>query len=133
MAEVTSKRLHRLATEYRDEFIIYDQKTREHRAELAAICDELLAYREGYDPQEREPELGQWVVVEDIGLTTPDSPGKYVMRWTDTPDCVRWEWEDTEEEGDVEPQVFYVDMGVTWTYRTKSEVKRWYPIGRGEG
>ena len=93
--------------------------------------DELLAFREGYDPQEREPELGQWVVVEDIGLTTPDSPGKYVMRWTDTPDCVRWEWEDTEEEGDVEPQVFYVDMGVTWTYRTKSEVKRWYPMVGG--
>lgn len=96
---------------------------------VVRALDELLAYREGYDPQEREPELGQWVVVEDIGLTTPDSPGKYVMRWTDTPDCVRWEWEDTEEEGDVEPQVFYVDMGVTWTYRTKSEVKRWYPIG----
>lgn len=99
-------------------------------AAVVAALDELLAFRGGYDPQERLPDLGQWVVVEDVGLTTPDNPGKYAMRWVDTPDCVRWEWEDTDEDDD-DPQVFYVDMGVTWTYRTKAEVRRWYPIPGG--
>lgn len=129
MAEVTSKRLHRLATEYRDEFIIYDKKTREHRAELAAICDELLAYREGYDPAEREPDLGQWVVVEDMGAT-PENPGKQVMQWVNTPECVRWFFEDVKgEPGEGDAQVFFVDLVSEWTYRAKSEVKRWYPVG----
>ena len=32
--------------------------------EVKAALDELLAYREGYDPKEREPDLGQWATIE---------------------------------------------------------------------
>ena len=97
-----------------------------------AALETIIGYLEGYDPAECEPDLGQWVVVEDMGAT-PENPGKQVMQWVNTPECVRWFLEDVKgEPGEGDAQVFFVDLVSEWSYRAKSEVKRWYPMVGGE-
>jgi len=84
--------------------------------EVKAALDELLSYREGYDPAERMPEAGQQVVVEFASYKGAE-PVK--DRCLSTFNHARQCW-----TGEGEWRV--------WMERANWAM-RWYPIGRGEG
>ena len=97
---------------------------------VVRALDELLAYREGYDPAEREPDLGQWAVIEPVDVRDGEPP-MLIMQWVNTPEDVRWFIEDMGDSE--EAQVWYVKLGFEWMHYTKSEVRRWWPLPGGEG
>ena len=93
-----------------------------------SILTELLAFREGYAPSERLPDLGQWVVIEPRNRDDDDPP-MMVVQWVTTPEDVRCFMEDAGDT--VEERVWYVECLGEWTHYTKAEVRRWWPLPGG--
>lgn len=88
--------------------------------------DELLAYREGYDPQ-REPDLGQWAVIEPV-VRDGDQPF-VVAQWINTPDEAADGWVCDREP---DAQVWFVRLGNVFNWWATSDVRRWRPLPGGE-
>ncbi len=97
--------------------------------EVKAALDELLACREGHDPAEREPDLGQWAVIEPFDVRDGEPPC-VVAQWVSTPPEVIDGWACYREP---DARVWFVDLGGFFNWWAAADVRRWYPIGRGEG
>lgn len=81
--------------------------------DIYLALDELLAYREGYDPAERLPELGQVIKIEYR------FPGNYTQRAQSAQKLARY-------DGAKFTDLIYPD-----TYIPLSWVTRWYPAPGG--
>jgi hypothetical protein len=96
-------------------------------AAVVAALDELLAYREGYDPQERLPDLGQWTVIEPVDVRDNEPPC-VVAQWVNAPQEAIDGWVCDREP---DAQLWFVDLGGLFNWWAASDVRRWYPIPGG--
>lgn len=90
--------------------------------------EELLAYREGFDPAERKPDLGQWTVIELVDVRDNEPPF-VVARWVNAPQEAIDGWVCDREP---DAQLWFVDLGGLFNWWAASDVRRWYPIPGGE-
>ena len=100
----------------RNERLYYSRQStwHEYKRNYANAVDELLAYREGYDPAERMPEPMQQVIIRWRGDNDVVCYGVYARELVDG----EYEWVSRPDA------LYYVPAEI---------VERWYPLGAADG
>ena len=93
-------------------------------AAVVAALDELLAYREGYDPAERLPKLRQWTVIEPVDVRDNEPPF-VVAQWVNAPQEAIDGWVCDREP---DARVWFVRLGNVFNWWAASDVRRWRPL-----